>query len=203
MQLQRLLHASTVLASFLGVFLWKMLNLGDITIPAVGLLIIIYFIISKRSKEPSKESTEKINLFSVFLVTTLILLVISATGGLVSPLFFLLFFLSFVIAFLLLPETVIPFVLGVMIFFLPEAMAANTTENLLKIGSILLIAPLSFFFGKEYRDREKEKDQIRKAATTIEAEAIDLLQQKDADLNLKEKAELTDIIAESEELKKV
>lgn len=203
MQLIRTTQALTVLASFLVVFLWNTFDLGDITIPAVGLLIIFYLIISKRTKQLSGGGSEKINQVSIFIITTLILLVISSTGGIASPLFFLLFFLSFVIAFLLLPEIIIAFVLGVILFFLPEAISMDTTNNLLKIGSILLIAPLSYFFGKEYRDREKEKEKIRQAASTIETEAIDVLRKKDEVLTINEKAELTDIIAESEELKKI
>ena len=199
-----------LLGSFLAVFLWQASPLADLTVPALGFLIFIYLILSKGKQfTPSSQSTEsdvrkplaKEDL-NIFILNTIILLLIFTTGGLHSPLYFLLYFISFGIAFVLLPETVFAFIVGSVLLFLPDALVGEVAQNLLQVGSLALLSPLAYFFGREYRTRQALQERNKELAQKITEQAGDVLNKEENTLTAEEKTNLANIIKESEELKR-
>lgn len=213
-----------LLASFVAVFLWQASPLADLTVPALGFLIFLYLILSKSPRTlPPTQTSKSDNILgkreeseadqqqrkpiakedlNIFILNTIILLLIFTTGGLHSPLYFLLYFISFGIAFVLLPETVFAFIIGSILLFLPDALVGEVAQNLLQLGSLALISPLAFFFGREYRTRQAMQERNAELAEKITEQAGDVLEREEDSLSYDEKAELANIIKESEELKK-
>lgn len=191
--------------SFVAVFLWQASPLADFTVPAVGFLIFLYLILSKGKRKQESEKKENPlakEALTIFILNTMILLLIFTTGGLTSPLYFLLYFISFGIAFVLLPETVFVFILGAILLFLPVALDGEVARNLLQVGSLALISPIAYFFGKEYRARQAMQERTEEIAQRITEKAGDVLTNEEDMLTHDEKRELADIIKESQELKK-
>ena len=194
-----------LILSFMSVFVWQKTQLSGYTIQIFGFLIFLYLIISFRKKKspakrfifPSNESS------AIYILNAVILLLIFSTNGLSSALFFLLYFLAFGIAFVFEPLTVFVFVIGTILIFLPDALENDVMKNLIMLGSLGLISPIAFFFGKEFGREEKQEEQIKKAKDTaekIEKNASDIL--KDNNLNTEEKGKLTNIIEQTEQLRR-
>lgn len=195
-----------ILLPFLLVFLWEAAGLDSLTVPVIGVLVITALLAtrSKRKVDPNsqKSGIEKYqDELSIFIAITLVLLLIFSTGDLTSPLFFLLYFLAFAIALTLTPITVFVYTLGVFLLFLPLAFSPFSFEDVLRVGSIFLITPLAFFFGKEMKERESERIHNAEIAETIQKEAEDVLTSKEDTLSPQEQSELVDIMKKSEELK--
>ncbi len=141
-----------LLASSFGfVFVWQQTPLSDYTIPMLGFLIFLFLILSARKHELNPMNALGNNeLMGIFILNSVIMLLIFSTGIFSSPLFFLLYFLEFGIAFVLEPTTVFFFFIGVVLVFLPDALKDDPMGNFIRLGSLGLISPLAFYFGKEY-----------------------------------------------------
>lgn len=100
-------------------------------------------------------------LWTIFFLNTVVFLLIFATGGLTSPLYFLLYFLAFSIGFVLHPLTVFIFLVGSIGVFMPDILQNVTTEHIIKVGSLVLISPLAYFFGLQNQNQEKDEQAIR------------------------------------------
>ncbi|CAN5197121.1 hypothetical protein BH09PAT1_BH09PAT1_5700 [soil metagenome] len=190
-----------IIIAFGIVIIWKFLGLDELTVPIIGILALGYLILSRRQKKADDTTSKQIDKLTAGILTSLILLIIMVTGGLTSPLFFLLYFIPFALSFMLIPESVFIFLLGVIILFLPMAMDSQITENLIKLGSVLLITPLAYFFGKEYRLVNEHTKKDMELASRISNEAANVLKDQTANLADTDKAQLADIIQESEQLK--
>ncbi|MBI2622510.1 MAG: hypothetical protein HYW64_00210 [Candidatus Levybacteria bacterium] len=181
-----------LLLSFVFVFVWQKTPLSDYTIQALGFLIFLFLLLSARRKE--------FNLANV--ISKIILLFIFSTGGLSSPLFFLLYFLGFGIAFVFEPATVFIFILGAILVFLAEALTGDIMGNFLRLGSLALISPLAFFFGREYRKGEKQAEQIEKTSQAIKKDVAGVLENEKQAIKSEDVEKLNDILEETEKLKK-
>lgn len=143
-------QSSLLTLSFLFVFLWQQASLSQFTIQILGLFIFLFLVLSAFRKKSG---------WSFFFLTSIVLLMIFATGALNSNFFFLLYFLCFGIAFVFEPVTVFIFLIGTILLFLPGAPRDDIMGNFIKLGSLVLISPLAFFFGREFR-REEKQEQI-------------------------------------------
>ncbi len=190
-----------IVAAFIFVFVWQLLGLEELTIPLIGILALAYLILSRRSKKADTKNLATLDEITIAILTTLVLVLIIDTGGLTSPVFFLLYFIPFAICFVIIPEAAIVYLLGVALLFAPSALAANVTENLIKLGSIGLITPLAYFFGKEYRVVSEHQQKDAETADKIIVEAANILHDHSTTLPEQDKAQLADIIKESEDLK--
>jgi len=198
-----------IMAAFIFVFVWQLLGLEELTVPIIGILAIGYLLLSKRAKkaDPSTSSGQAtkniatLDEMTTSILTALVLILIVDTGGLTSPIFFLLYFIPFAICFVLLPEAAIVYLAGVALLFLPTALDGDVTTNLIKLGSIVLITPLAYFFGKEYKVVSEHQQQDNETATRISNEAANILKDNATTLAEEDKAQLADIIQESEQLK--
>lgn len=151
-----------LILSFISVFVLDETPAGDYTIEAVAILIMLYFflLLYRRKKHIDMFNTN--GLSDIFILNTVILLLIIMTGAIYSPLYFLVYFLAFGITFIFEPATAFLFAIGAIAIFIPEALKNYSLESFIKVGSILLISPLAYFFGQGYKDREKSTEKNKK-----------------------------------------
>lgn len=201
-------HILVLVVSFGLVFMWEQTFLSDYTIQALGVLIVTYLVISFIRRKKKLENANFSGASDIFILNTAILLLISITGNLYSPLFFLLYFLGFGITFIFEPITVFIFALGTIAVFLPEAIKNGSIESFIRIGSVLLIAPLAFFFGKEYKDRDEQEEQITEmkereedAGKTIAKDVEEVITEEKEALKQKDVEKLNEILEEAESLR--
>jgi hypothetical protein len=190
-----------IIAAFIFVFVWQLLGLEELTVPIIGILALGYLFLSRRAKKADSKNIATLDEVTTAILTALVLILIIDTGGLTSPLFFLLYFIPFAICFVLFPEAAVVYLLGVALLFLPTALEGDVINNLIKLGSIVLITPLAFFFGKEYKIVSEHQQQDNETANRISNEAANVLKDHATTLPEKDKAQLADIIKESEDLK--
>jgi len=194
-----------LLLSFGFVFVWQQTPLSGYTIQILGFLIFLYLIVSFR-KKGSKGFAPRGESWTIFILNTVVLLLIISTGGFTSTLFFLLYFLVFGIAFVFEPPTVFVFVVGAIIFFVQDALKDDVMRNLIMLGSLGLISPLAFFFGREYRKEEVQDEKINKLEQKTEqasnkiAKDVDEVLRKD-DLKLESVEKLNNILEQTEKLR--
>lgn len=146
--------------SFLLIFIWDKSPLSGYTIQAILLGIIAYgavtLLVEKRKKKIHIAGS-----IGIFVLNTASFLVVFATGGFSSPLFFLLYFVSFGIAFALEPVSVFIFSLGAALVFFPSVMTDNVLANSLRLASLILISPLAFLFGRESHKMQPNKPKAK------------------------------------------
>lgn len=146
--------------------------------------------------------------WSIFALNSLIFLLIFSTDSLNSPVFFLLYFLGFGITFVFEPTAIFVFILGTVLVFLPDALRNDVTTNFLKLGSLVLISPLAYFFGNEFRRNDQEEEKIealeertKEAADTIAEDVQEVIEQEKENLNPETADKLNEILEETEDLR--
>ncbi len=202
------LEPLVIIASFLTVFIWQESPLKDYTVQLLGLFIVLYFIVSARKGGKGFLTLGGEGFMGVFILNSLIFLLIFSTGGLESALFFVLYFLGFGIAFVFDPKNVFIFIVGSLIIFYPQLQTGDLTGNLLKVGSLALISPLAYFFGREYRrsDQQDEKvnalkERTKEAADTISEDIEEVIGEEKENLKDKDIEKLNEVLEETEDLR--
>lgn len=188
--------------------MWQKIGFFIYTVPLIGFIIFMYLFISSRRKDKNLFNLDGNSLWTIWLLNTLILLLIFSTGNITSPIFFLLYFLGFGIAFVFEPAVIFVFLLGAILLFLPEALQNDVNGNLLRLGSLLLITPLAYFFGSEYRKTDKKQEEIEKmsertkeAAGTISKNVEEIIEEEKLNLSSKATDNLNKILEETEDLR--
>jgi hypothetical protein len=115
-------------------------GLSYYTLQLVSLIVLIWLAIRFLGKELPRLPQSLIFLLIVCLL-------VFSTGDIASPLFFLIYFLLFGFSFLLSPSASLFLSLVLALVFFPFS---NSAKDWLTLSSLLLIAPLSYFFGQEY-----------------------------------------------------
>src|SRR3990167_3123574 len=197
-------HALLILGSFLLVFVWENTEFSQYTIPLIGFLIFIFLLVSIRNKM-------NFNLggpVNFFILNTVLLLFIFSTGGLSSSLFFILYFLLFAASFIIDERTVFIYPVGVIIVFWSQIFGEDMTSNLIKLASLILLTPLSYFFGKTFKRSEKQEDEVLKtkersvaAGEEISKDTKEVLQTAESKLNPEEKEKLKEVADEADDLR--
>ncbi|MCX6783237.1 MAG: hypothetical protein NTZ20_04625 [Candidatus Levybacteria bacterium] len=155
-----------LIGSFIFVFIWQNTILSIYTIQIFGSLITIFILVSFKKKGLNPfNNIDNDEPFSIAILCIIMLLLVFSTGGISSPLFFLLYFLIFSIAFVFEPPAVFIFAIGIFLIFLPDTLKNDVYGNAMRTGSILLVSPLGFFFGKEYSNQEEKNNIIDNIAT--------------------------------------
>ncbi|MBU3956826.1 hypothetical protein KKI19_00895 [Patescibacteria group bacterium] len=199
-----LLHSAFLIAAVVLVFVWtNTLGLSVYTLQLIALFVLAYFInqfYQRRKKQPFS----KINLtLDAVVFTMVILLLIASTGGLTSPLFFLIYFLMFGLALLFEPAITFSLALAMVLFFVLQPAKEALLVEALQLLSLLLITPLAMFFGKQYLRvlENEEKIKILEEETEIMEEQIE---QEETDVlmwaSLELKRGLTEILHQTSEL---
>lgn len=197
-----------LILSFAFVYFWQKTPLADYTIQALGFLVFIFLITSARKKRFDLGATLGEGSLAIFVLNTIILLLIYSTGLFDSTLFFLLYFLGFGIAFVFEPAIVFVFVIGIALVFLEEALQNDVMRNFILLGSLVLISPLAYFFGKSYRKSEEDqaklqdiKERTNESAKEISDDVEELLEEEKTILKPKDVEKLNDILEETETLR--
>ncbi len=183
--------------------------LTDYLAPILGFLIVvsvIFIILRQRTIRNSKAEGKREELFvgsnkEVFIITTTLLIAVFLTGGINSSLYFLLYFLLFGIVFLFEPATVFVLLVGLMLVFFQSITEGDLISNLIKLGSLVLLSPISYFFGLEFQKRDKLEKEIEDKTGQIIEDAEVLLKNSESKSD-RDIDEIDDIIEKSEELRK-
>ncbi len=158
-----LLHTALLILSTAGVYFWLTLpKLAPFTLQLVAVLVLLYlgshwlkhhssfFILHTKNTVP----------LDLTILTSMILLLISETGALASPFFFLCYFLLFAVAMLYEIEAtlVLTGVLILFFMFLPD-------PNWTQIISLIMITPLAIFTAHSYESVLAEERQLAREET--------------------------------------
>lgn len=197
-----------LIISFGLVYLWQQTPLSSYTIPTLGFLVFLYLLISARKKGKGFLTMGGEGPWGIFILNTVILLLIFSTGGLSSALFFLLYFLGFGIAFVFRPGVVFVYAIGVCLIFFQPALREDVMGNLIRLSSLLIISPLAFFFGREYRREEKQdshleaiEERTKDAADNISNDVEEVIKNEKETLKPDDVEKLNDILEETETLR--
>lgn len=197
----RLIFQSLLLIGSFGlVFVWNQ-YFQDYTTQALGFLIFLYLITSARKKNLNLIQVASESSWGIFVLNTVIFLLIFSTGSIASPLFFLLYFLGFGIAFIFEPAIVFVFAIGSFLVFLPDALKNDVMANFIKTGSLSLIAPLAYFFGREFREHDTEDEVTKEAANTIAQNVGEVLEDEKVVIEEKDVEKLNTVLEETEKLR--
>lgn len=177
---QFLLHSLFLIAAVILAFLWTSSpRLNFYTLQLIALFLLFFFLNQFLARRRGK----RINLtIDAVIFTMVVLLLVASTGGLTSPLFFLIYFLMFGLALLFEPPISLSLSLAMIIFFLLTPTKEEVLTEILQLFSLLLVTPLALFFGKQYlkvlEDEEKIKileEESQVLEGEIEKEETDVL----------------------------
>lgn len=191
-----------IILAVITVFITRLSFLSSYSSYLLAFLIIfsiIYITLTKRSKTPTQLfSGQPLELYGI---TTVVVLIVVITNSLASPLFFFLYFLLFLFAFMGEAISVWVFLAMILLFFLPEASNNFDTNTIIKLGSLLLIAPVSYFVAKELERRQLLNQQIEEKTDEIIHDA-QVLKETTPTSSPEENEVIDEIIEEAESLKK-
>ena len=209
----KLFYQSLLICSaFIFILFWNVFKLDNLTVPAIGLLTVCYLLLSISARKdtglkPAKKEFDAESV-AIFFLTSTILLLISLTGGFNSYVFFLLYFLLFWVAFVLLPQTVFVLVVATAIFFAPDVLSTASIESYLKLFSLVILSPIAYYFGLEFRKRalaeesiERLREQSHTAADHIVGDVVSIMQDEKKQLKLNSLEKLDDVIRQADALR--
>lgn len=122
-------------------------------------LFTIVFIIHRRFI-PARKYSEHISTHHVIdsiLFTFICMNVVLTTGGLQSPLFFLIYFLLFALGLMLEPVISITTALGIIAIFIPYMPQGSQLIDLTPLLALPFLVPFAVFLGSEYRKRDQDR----------------------------------------------
>ena len=154
-----LLHCLFLAASVALAFFWTSNpKLSFYTLQLTAIFVLLYFVnqaISSRTK----------NTFSLAIDATIftlvVLLLVTSTGGLTSPVFFLLYFLLFGLALLFEPAVTVMLALLLVIFFALAPTSKPALDAILQLFSLVLITPLALYFSNQYLKVLEKEEKIK------------------------------------------
>jgi len=150
-----LAHLGFLTTAVLLTFIWtKNPSFSAYTLQLIAFLVIFYFL-NKRLAKVRFNLALGIDGLILSLVT---LLLVSASGGLASPLFFLVYILLFGLAFLFDPAVIAFFTVFLVFLFWGQA---KDLASLLQLIGLLLMTPLALFFGRQYLKVLEEEQKIK------------------------------------------
>lgn len=127
-------------------------GLSPYSLQLIAVLVILFFLTYNKNKYR--------NITNSIIITEIVLLLVLGSGGLTSPLFFILDFLLFTLSLLILPS--LGFILGLALtlLFLLNSPTLDT-QTLANLISLLLMAPVSRFIGTQYERLLTAQKQIK------------------------------------------
>lgn len=144
-------------------FLWSKSPLADFSLQLSAFLFLVFLISKRFFKKTSFFSTSQALFF-----TLLVLILVFDTGGLSSPIFFLVYFLLFCLSLLSEPQTAFILSLTLIILFLFSLKEIRDFTHLIPLFSLPFITPLAIFFGREHqRLKATEKELAHDEKQTL------------------------------------
>ena len=170
------LHIGFLATSSLLAYFWVISPLlSQYTLQLVAVLIILYLVVSfaHRHHQTTQHTTITLELS---LLTITILLLVSETGGLSSPLFFTLYFLMFAVALFFETEATLVLTATLVIFLalLPTTNLANLT-HLAELAALIMITPLAIFTSHEHEKLVLSRKTKLRLIKSISREETDIL----------------------------
>lgn len=186
------------------VLVWQKTEFSQFTVQAIGFLIFIYILAAARNKWRVSVGGE----LGIFILNSVILLLVFQTGGISSPLFLLLFFVLFGVAIVMNPYIVFVLVLSWLILFSSFLSGGETFANLVRLGALAILSPLSYLFGKIYNKQGKVSEEVsdmkertKDAADTISEDVEEVLEKDKDKIGTDETEKLNEILEETEDLR--
>ena len=152
---KELVHSIILVICIVLAFVFPASTLAGYDIEIAAVLFVILFIARRFSF-----FSRKTRLFESAIFTFIIIGVVTTTGGIQSPYFFLIYFLLFALTLLLEPIIPIIITLTLMLFFLSTFFGSITMEKLLPLFSLALITPFALILGKEYEETKRLKKSL-------------------------------------------
>lgn len=172
-----LLHTTLLLSTVFGVYFWLSLPAMSIyTLQLVAVLVLLYLgSHALRKRMPSLFHKSSITL-DITILTAMILLLVTETGALTSPFFFLVYFLLFGVAMLYEIEATLVLT-GVLILFFLFLPGTDLTDfaHLSELIALIMITPLAIFTGHQYESTIEEKRMHALLNSHITKEETDTL----------------------------
>ena len=154
-----LLHTLFLIIAVALAFFWTSNpSFSYYNLQLIAVFILFFFI----NQILARHHRHKINLtIDAVIFTVIILLLVISTGGLTSPLFFLIYFLMFGLALLFEPLISVSLTAVIVLFFLFTPTKKEPLNELLQLFSLLLITPVALFFGKQYLKVLQDEEKIK------------------------------------------
>ncbi|MBI2310783.1 hypothetical protein HYU90_03135 [Candidatus Collierbacteria bacterium] len=166
------LHTFFLFLSLGLTYLWtKNPSLSPFNLQATGLLILFYFV----TKFVTGKAKGAQNTLDAIIFTTITFLIVTTTGGVHSPVFFLLYFLLFALS--LLFEPIQSIILSLLLIALFGYDLSNNFDNLALINliTLFLTTPIAMIFGKKYLQTLEDLGRIKQLNQIISEEETDTL----------------------------
>lgn len=187
-------------------YFWTLsLTLPYYSLTLIGFLIICYSLIHWISKKAKGFVYIHKSQFDVFFLSLTVFLLVFSTGGVYSPVFFLIYFLLFGVSLLLEPQTAI-YLAVIVSFFLFFGQRKDLLSELLQLSSLFLIAPLAAIFGKQYIKLRESETEVKRQEEEVKSWTYWVLSKKLVDIQTGLKSILTDPqtpVIEKEKVKKI
>ena len=154
-----MLHSLFLIAAVTLAFFWtSQPALSFYTLQLVAVFVFLFFFNQFRARK----KRQPVNLtIDAAIFTIVVLLLVLSTGGLASPLFFLIYFLMFGLALLFEPLASLLLTLILIFFFSLTITQKTLWQEGLPLFSLLLITPLALFFGRQYLKVLEENEKIK------------------------------------------
>jgi hypothetical protein len=154
-----LLHTLFLIIAVALAFFWTSNpSFSYYNLQLIAVFILFFFI----NQILARHHRHKINLtIDTVIFTVITLLLVISTGGLTSPLFFLIYFLMFGLALLFEPLISVSLTAVIVLFFLFTPTKKEPLNELLQLFSLLLITPVALFFGKQYLKVLQDEEKIK------------------------------------------
>lgn len=146
------------------------LNLYNLQL--TGVLMLLYFAFKKFSWLSSHGQAD---IVSTVILNSICLLLIFSTGGLASPLFFLLDFLLITLSLLFEPSQAMVASATLALLFSWQNLDSLNTEKVINIISLLLMTPVAVIFSKNYLENLKSQGRIQILEEVIREEETESL----------------------------
>jgi len=164
-----LLHSLFLLLAVVVAFFWtNSPTLSLYTLQLIAIFILLFFANhfffrrQKKSDQKAKTLIPRFNLsIDAIVFTMVVMLLVYSTGGLTSPLFFLVYFLMFGLALLFEPLVTISLATAIILLFLITPTTQEPLTEVLQLFSLILITPLALFFGSQYLKLLESEEKIK------------------------------------------
>jgi len=165
----KFLRAALLPLSIIVIFLWTSVpSLNNYNLQLTGALILLYF----GSRLFFRRTIHTFFLPTIILVSVTLLLIFS-TGGISSPIFFILDFLIFAIALLLSPNQAAIAASLLVGIFIWQNYFHLSSPIIIDLLSLILITPLAMIFSKTYLQNLQSEGKITVLKEAIKDEQTD------------------------------
>jgi len=164
-------HSLYLLTTVMFLFIWAISPYRMFATQIASSLLAVY-LIKHMLKEHISIRTEVI--IDSIVLTGIILVIVSSTGSLSSPVFFLIYFLLFALSLMTTPSVPLVLSFSLIIYFIFSDPIVSLSQ-LLPLASFPLITPLSVYFGRQHNKNLYQRQDIYHLKETVRRETEDVL----------------------------